>query len=90
MIDLYDYKYKNVKITAVNGKTFVGFVDIYIPAIDDIDGFENIAIIPQGTNGYVVGFYAKDIAQIEILETAEPIEITLHPKTHQPQAVAIA
>ncbi|MCL1999506.1 MAG: hypothetical protein FWG65_12145 [Turicibacter sp.] len=76
MIDLYKYRKKRVRILGTSGKVFVGFVDVYTQPLDDPDGLANIAIVPDGAVGYVVGFYEKDIVSIEVLETAEVAETT--------------
>ncbi|MCL2015609.1 MAG: hypothetical protein FWG68_05110 [Defluviitaleaceae bacterium] len=67
MIDLYNYRFQNVKIIDIDGNTHTGFVEYYTPAINDPDNTENIAIRPPNTTGYVVGFTAADISNIEII-----------------------
>jgi len=75
MIDLYDYRFKHVKITDIDGRVHIGFVEYYTPAINDPDDTENIAIKPPNSEGFVVGFTAAEIAKIEIIEPAENLNI---------------
>ncbi|MCL1999504.1 MAG: hypothetical protein FWG65_12135 [Turicibacter sp.] len=75
-MELHKYEFKRVRVVATNGKVFVGFVDVYTHELDDPDGLESIAVKPDGTTGYVVGFYEKDIVSIEVLETTEVAEIS--------------
>ncbi|MCL2017082.1 MAG: hypothetical protein FWG68_12640 [Defluviitaleaceae bacterium] len=90
MINLNKYKFKHVKIIDTDGDIFFGFVDVYMSALNDPDGIENIAIIPYNLPNWdsnnFLGLKSHEISQIE---TIEPIEIIIYPKTYQPQAVAV-
>jgi len=69
--ELYEYEDKQVRITDVNFKVWVGFVDMYTSELDDPNGIETISIIPNGTTGRTVSFAETDISAIEVLETLE-------------------
>ncbi|MCL2017080.1 MAG: hypothetical protein FWG68_12630 [Defluviitaleaceae bacterium] len=89
-MELYKYEDKYVKIKSISGKTYIGFVDIYTHKLDDPDGRESIDIIPYNIPNWekrcLLGLYEDEIVQIE---TIEPIEIIIYPKTYQPQVVAV-
>ncbi|MCL2017076.1 MAG: hypothetical protein FWG68_12610 [Defluviitaleaceae bacterium] len=87
---LYEYEFKHVKITTTTGKAITGFVDVYTSELDHPSELENIFIIPYNLpnwkNGDLLGLNENEISAIE---TIEPIEIMVYPKTYQPQAVAV-
>ncbi|MCL2017078.1 MAG: hypothetical protein FWG68_12620 [Defluviitaleaceae bacterium] len=89
-MDLYKSEFKHVKITDVDGDVFVGFVDVYTHELDEPSGIANIALIPYNLpnwkSGTLLSLYENEISQIE---TIEPIEIIIYPKTYQPQAMAV-
>ncbi|MCL1999513.1 MAG: hypothetical protein FWG65_12180 [Turicibacter sp.] len=70
-MNLYNCKFKHVKLQSNEGNVFTGIVEEYTSALDDPDGVENIGITPDGEIGYTIGFSAENIASIEILESAE-------------------
>ncbi|MCL1986972.1 MAG: hypothetical protein FWG64_03250 [Firmicutes bacterium] len=90
-MNLYEYEFKHVKITTTTGDIITGFVDVYTSELDHPSELENIFVIPYNLpnweNGILLGLNEDEIAHIEPIE---PIEIMIYPKTHQPQAVAIA
>ncbi|MCL2015612.1 MAG: polymorphic toxin type 50 domain-containing protein [Defluviitaleaceae bacterium] len=68
-MQLWKYLSKNVKIVDIDGTVFTGLVACYTTAIDDPDGIPSIEIRETPQSDSLIGFTAKEIANIEIIKT---------------------
>ncbi|MCL1999510.1 MAG: hypothetical protein FWG65_12165 [Turicibacter sp.] len=77
MINLNNFKFKDVKIVDIDGDVFVGHIEYYTKALDDPDGLANIALVPYNLPNWdsdsLLELYEKDIVSIEVLESAEVV-----------------
>lgn len=66
MINLRDYRGKDVLITFTDGDTLSGFVAYYTSDLDDPDGKENMTIEKNNGNR-LIDVYADEIADIKVI-----------------------
>ena len=64
---LWMYENKRVRITDVDGKMHVGFVDHYTSELDSPNGVRSLSLEPDGRDDVYVNFEESEIAHIEVI-----------------------
>jgi len=70
---LYEYYGKRIKITDVDGQTFIGLGDNYTSELDDPDGVASLTLNPDNRDNVLISFTESEIAYIEVLSVDAPI-----------------
>lgn len=69
MVDLYDFKGKNVEIIFKNGKRYIGIVKYFSSALDNDDYLEedSISVFPDKTSKSGIEIFQSEIKSIKVI-----------------------
>ncbi|MCL2225743.1 MAG: hypothetical protein FWB96_12320 [Defluviitaleaceae bacterium] len=72
-MNLWEFEDKQIKVTTVSGRVFIGFGDHYVSELDNPDGVATLSLARDGCDTSFIEFTADEITSIELISGATPL-----------------